>query len=76
MIGMLTEQTRRLIRKFMAKFVKPVVVQKAVSVKDVAYQQEENQLDDDTIVLGLSTRTYLKEVEDDISLSARSRFFR
>ena len=59
----------------MAKFVKPAVVQKAVSVKDVAYQQEENQLDDDTIVLGLSTRTYLKEAEDVLSLSARSRFF-
>ena len=66
----------RLLRKFLAKFVKAKVIREASHVTDVAFANTENQVPDAILDVGSAARTHMVEAEEDISPSAQTAFFR
>ena len=72
---MLNGQIKRLLKKFLSKFVQTPVIQK-YDLQDIPYGEEDNQYTDDNIAVGLDTHTYLSEVQDVLSPTSTTRFFK
>ena len=66
----------RLLRKFLAKFVKAKVIREASRVTDVIFANPENQLQDAILAVGSAARAHMVEVQQDISPSAQTAFCR
>ena len=66
---------RRLLRKFLGKFVKSRIISSATDFTEVPYAASENQLSDNIVAVGPSTRSYLFDNRDDIPPSTVSKFF-
>ena len=68
MIGYLHQEMTRLLRKFMGKFVQSKVITAETDITQVDFTLPANQLPDDLLAVGLSTRTFIadKEVPDSI----------
>ena len=75
LVGMLVPEMKMLTHKMLSKFVSMEAVKGAPELTKVDYRNEENWHSNDRLAIGLPTRTYLKEVEDTISESTKSRFF-
>lgn len=73
---MLHDQINRLLKKFLTKFVKISIISQSKLVTDVPYCAIDNQHDDDHIAVGLTTRTFLADNQDDISPHVIQTFFR
>ena len=66
----------RLLRKFLAKFLKEKVIRDASHLTDIDFANPENQLPDAILTIGFGARTHMVEAEEDISPSAQTAFFR
>ena len=66
----------RLLKKFLAKFVKAKVIREASRVTGVIFANPENQLPDAILAVGSAARTHMVEAEEDISPSAPTAFCR
>ena len=70
------EQIKRLLRKFLGKFVKTSVISKNADVTKVPYDEHNNQLPDDLLAVGMKNREFLADFEDDIAIQTQTKFFR
>jgi hypothetical protein len=71
----LKEEITTLLRKFMGKFVKAKVIQSAEDLTAVPFKNQDYQLNDNIIAIGVTTRAYMVDHADDIPPSSLSRFF-
>ena len=75
-IGILHDQIVRLLRKLMSKFVKVAVIYKMKMITNVKYTDRCNQHGDDLLAVGTTARTFIAEMEDDITSFSKNIFFR
>ncbi|KAL5012296.1 hypothetical protein ScPMuIL_010847 [Solemya velum] len=71
----LDKEMKRLLRKFLGKFVKVAAIGQQ-QLTDVRYKDIENQLPDQILAVGMRVRAYLAENEDDVEPATTARFFR
>ena len=75
-IGILADQMRRLLRKFLGKFVKNAVIAASSDVTAVPYEDFSAQLSNELMAVGTKNRTYLVEFQDHIGIEVEQNFFR
>lgn len=75
-IGYIRSELVRLLRKWMGKFVKTAVITSVEELTMVDYKDLRNQHEDNTMAVGIKTRTYLQENEDNMSPSDVKTFFK
>ena len=66
----------RLLRRLLGKFEKSQAIVSVKDVTEVPYQDVQNQHDDTLLAVGLNTREYMKENEDEIPQQVIHKFFR
>lgn len=71
----LDKEMKRLLRKFLGKFIKVAAIGQQ-QLSDVRYKDIENQLPDKILAVGMRVRAYLAENEDDVEPATTARFFR
>ena len=75
-IGLLIPEINRLLRKFMAKFVKMAVIKDlADDLTKVPYRDEENQHSNEYLAIGTSARLYLAENKENLTVQEENSFF-
>lgn len=72
----MAQEMDRLLRKLMVKFVTLTHIRGQPDLRHVDYDNFDNQHDDDTIAIGLQTRTLLAEMEDDLDPHTITVFFK
>ena len=60
----------------MSKFVKVAVISKMKMITNVKYTDRCNQHGDDLLAVGTTARTFIAEMEDDITSFSKNIFFR
>jgi hypothetical protein len=75
-IGILADQMRRLLRKFLGKFVKNAVIAASSGVTAIPYEDFSAQLSNELMAVGTKNRTYLVEFQDHIGIEVEQKFFR
>ena len=76
-IHILHSQCVELLRKLLSKFVKVAVIKKATHLAEIDYHTKENQLTDDTLFIGFTTKQRLEKLkrEGEMSPSVEKKFF-
>lgn len=74
-MGCLKSEMERLLRKFLAKFIKVSFKKNNADLTQSPFCSDEAQLPDDLIAVGISARSYLVEEEENIPIATPSRFF-
>lgn len=75
-MGCLKSEMERLLRKFLAKFIKvSFIKENNADLTQLPFCSVEAQLPDDLIAVGMSARSYLAEEEENIPIATPSRFF-
>ncbi|XP_053409113.1 uncharacterized protein LOC123561489 [Mercenaria mercenaria] len=69
-------EVQHIMRKFLKRFVRSQVIREANDVRSIAYDDISNQLPDDKIAVGQTTRCYIREHEDDLTDDQLDKFFR
>ncbi|XP_053403673.1 uncharacterized protein LOC128558445 isoform X1 [Mercenaria mercenaria] len=70
MAGYLHAEIIRVVRTFMAKFVKMSCINTTADITAIDFTCRENQHDDNLLAVGMAARTYLSEHDDDSQLAA------
>ncbi|XP_033744260.1 zinc finger BED domain-containing protein 5-like [Pecten maximus] len=70
----LGQEIRLLLRKLLGKFVQAKVIKETKDITHIPFKDPALHLDDSFLAIGLSTRAYLSQHEDDVEPSAVSRF--
>lgn len=71
----MAQEMDRLLRKLVVKFVTLTHIRGQSDLRHGAYDNFDSQHDDDTIAIGLQTRTLLAEMEDDLDPHTITVFF-
>ena len=76
-IHILHSQCVELLRKLLSKFVKVAVIKEATHLAEIDYHTKENQLTDDTLFIGFTTKQKLEKLkrEGEMSSSVEKKFF-
>ena len=75
-IGLLQSDIRVLLQEFISNFVKPEIIQNSDDLTKIKYYERDNQVENDELGIGTSTRLLLLELEDDIAgTSIEHHFF-
>ncbi|XP_061162630.1 uncharacterized protein LOC133171854 [Saccostrea echinata] len=65
-IGYLGEEIHKLLRKFLGRFIKAGIIKNSKDLISVDFQNPENQLQDNILAVGILTRFYIAENDEDI----------
>ncbi|XP_062610502.1 uncharacterized protein LOC134272272 [Saccostrea cucullata] len=74
-IGYLKEEMVTLLRKFLGKFVRAMIIQSTEDLTTVPFEDRNHQLNDNIIAVGVTTRAYMVDHADEIPPSSLHRFF-
>ena len=74
-IGLLQSDIRVLLQEFISNFIKPEVIQNSDDLTKIKYYEQDNQVENDELGIGTSTRLLLLELEDDIAGTSIERHF-
>ena len=69
-IGSIQDDTLSLLSGYLANFIKPEVITAASDITTINYHDRNNQLSNDTLVIGTETLLFLSEFEDEIEGTA------
>lgn len=73
-MGSVHSELKRLLRKFLGKFVKAKSIATENNLTKVPYTDPEHQLADNIIAVGINTRAYMVDNELDLSPATTKKF--
>lgn len=75
-IGNLLTDMKRLLRKFLGKFVQTKVIKGSDDLRSVSYNNRDNQHPDNNIAVGSRTREFIAEQHDEIDPQLEANFYK